>query len=135
MKKVFLIVIAIVICGLTVGCTGNKVKDSSRSDVEFTVVPRDDIPDELMKFIEEKKKEDFSMSYGIGESLYIVKGYGTVPTGGYSIVVDSVSETRDEIFFRSTLKGPEASEPVNKMQTYPYIVVKIEFTDKKIVFE
>lgn len=135
MKRNIFITLAVIICAIMVGCSGNKANDEARSDVEFTVVPRDDIPEELNKFIEEKKKEDFSMSYGIGEYLYIVKGYGTVPTGGYSIRVDSLQQTKDEIFFHSTLLGPEASEPVNKTQTFPYIVIKIEYTDKKIVFE
>lgn len=135
MKRKIFIVLAAVVCAVLIGCSGKKTGDEARSDIEFTVVPRDDIPEELKTLIEEKKSEEFSMSYGIGECLYIAKGYGKVPTGGYSIRVDSVEQTKDEIFFHSTLLGPEASEPVNKIQTFPYIVIKIEYTDKKIVFE
>lgn len=39
------------------------------------------------------------MSYGMDGYLYIMRGYGTMPTGGYSIRVDSLAETSDEIFF------------------------------------
>ena len=41
------------------------------------------------------------------------------------------SRKEDEIYFHSTLLGPEASEPVNKTKTFPYIVIKTEYTDKK----
>lgn len=103
--------------------------------MDFTVVPREDMPDEIKGIIEEKQSGEFTMSYGMDGYLYIMRGYGTMPTGGYSIRVDSLAETSDEIFFHTTLVGPQASEPVNKMKTCPYIVVKIEYTDKKIVFE
>lgn len=135
MKKIVYLFVIIIICSFLCGCSVNKVQDETRENMDFTVIPRDEIPDELKSFIEEKKNEEFSMSYVIGESLYIVKGYGTVSTGGYSIRVDSLMQTTDEIFFHTTLIGPKASEPVNKMQTSPYIVVKIEYIDKKIIFE
>lgn len=35
----------------------------------------------------------------------------------------------------STLIGPSAGEAVNKLATYPYIVIKTEATDNNILFE
>lgn len=135
MKRKIYLILAIIFCTVLAGCSGKKTKDGIRTEMDFTVVPRDEVPEELKNLIEEKKAEEFSMSYGIGGYLYIIKGYGSVSTGGYSIRVDSVEQTEDEIYFHSTLLGPEASEPVNKIKTFPYIVIKTEYTDKKIVFE
>ena len=117
------------------GCSVKKTDTDGRTDMDFTVVAKDDIPKELLTVIEEKKNEEFTMSYGDGEFLYIVEGYGKMPTGGYSIRVDEMYETTDEIVIHTTLMGPKAGEAVNKMETYPYIAVKIEYTDKNIVFE
>ena len=127
MKRLVLIFALLVM--VFTGCSGKSAKNEGRTDMDFTVVPREDMPDE------EKQSGEFTMSYGMDGYLYIMRGYGTMPTGGYSIRVDSLAETSDEIFFHTTLVGPQASEPVNKMKTCPYIVVKIEYTDKKIVFE
>lgn len=134
MKKTGLIIV-IMLCILFTGCTDSKTKEDIRSDVEFTVVPRDDIPEELLKVVEEKKAEEFEFTYGTGGALYIVKGYGAVQSGGFSIRAEYVKENSKELFFHSTLVGPKAGEPVNRLKTYPYIVVKIEFRDKKVVFE
>lgn len=133
MKKLVLIFALLVM--VFTGCSGKSEKNEGRTDMDFTVVPREDMPDEIKGIIEEKQSGEFTMSYGMDGYLYIMRGYGTMPTGGYSIRVDSLAETSDEIFFHTTLVGPQASEPVNKMKTCPYIVVKIEYTDKKIVFE
>ena len=126
MKKLVFIFAMLVM--VFTGCSGKSAKNEDRTDMDFTVVPREDMPDEIKGIIEENQSGEFTMSYGMD-------GYGTMPTGGYSIRVDSLAETSDEIFFHTTLVGPQASEPVNKMKTCPYIVVKIEYTDKKIVFE
>lgn len=133
MKKLVFIFALLVM--VFTGCSGKSAKNEDRTDMDFTVVPREDMPDEIKGIIEEKQSGEFTMSYGMDGYLYIMRGYGTIPTGGYSIRVDSLAETSDEIFFHTTLVGPQASEPVNKMKTCPYIVVKIEYTDKKIVFE
>ena len=117
------------------GCSVKKTDTDGRTDMDFTVVAKEDIPKELLTVIEEKKNEEFTMSYGDGEFLYIVEGYGKMPTGGYSIRVDEMYETTDEIVIHTMLMGPKAGEAVNKMETYPYIAVKIEYTDKNIVFE
>lgn len=133
MKKI--IILALLVTTVLTGCSGGEKKKENRKNIEFTVVPRVDIPQELLTTLENQKTEEFSMSFGTGDFLYIATGYGKMPTGGYSIIVDEVSETDKEVFFHTTLRGPAASEPVNKMESYPYIVVKIEYTDKKIVFE
>lgn len=80
------------------GCSGKSAKNEDRTDMDFTVVPREDMPDEIKGIIEEKQSGEFTMSYGMDGYLYIMRGYGTMPTGGYSIRVDSLAETSDEIF-------------------------------------
>lgn len=133
MKKILFFLMAVVV--LSSGCTAKKIDIINRQSLEFTVVDREQIPPELLSIINERKTEEFSMTYSLEGYLYIAVGYGTKDTGGYSISVDELCETDTSIIIDTTLIGPKSGEPVNKMATYPYVVVKLEFRDKNVIFE
>ncbi len=134
MKKIIFAVL-IAICAVVTGCGSQKSSVATKSQVDFTVVSKNDIPEELAQIIDGQKNSEFQMSSAIDGYTYIIVGYGEQPTGGYSIRVDEVSETDTYIDVKTTLMGPSAGEAVNKLATYPYIVLKIEYTDKNIVFD
>lgn len=134
MKKIIFAVL-IAICAVVTGCGSQKSSVATKSEVDFTVVSKNDIPEELAQIIDGQKNSEFQMSSAIDGYTYIIVGYGEQPTGGYSIRVDEVSETDTYIDVKTTLMGPSAGEAVNKLATYPYIVLKIEYTDKNIVFD
>jgi len=104
-------------------------------DIEYTVLEERKIPEELLTYIEEAKKEPFEITYGDGGYLYIAKGYGTKATSGYSIVVEECYETANIICVQTDLKGPSNDEETITQKTYPYIVLKTEYIDKSVVFE
>ncbi len=132
MKKILvLFILACTLCG----CSSTKITKEEKTPVDFTVVEKAAVPPELLTIIDEKKTEEFTMSYTLDGYLYIAVGYGEKSTGGYSIQVEELYETKSNIVINTTLVGPEAGEAVNKMATYPYIVVKTEYIDKNIVFE
>ena len=62
-------------------------------------------------------------------------GYGTRPTSGYSIKVKALYETENAVYIQTELLGPSKEEKITEKQTYPYVVVKMEWIDKNIVFE
>ena len=132
MKRILvLIILACTLCG----CSTTKITTEEKTALDFTVVEKSGIPQELLIIIDEKKTEEFTMSYTLDGYLYIAVGYGTKNTGGYSIQVEELYETKSNLGINTTLLGPKAGEAVNKMATYPYIVVKTEYIDKNIVFE
>ena len=117
------------------GCKKQSITNENKRALNFTLVDRKGTPAELLLAIDDRKVEKFTMSYVLEGYLYIVVGYGMQNTGGYSIRVDEVYETDSNIGIRTTLIGPGVGETVNKMVTYPYVVVKMENIDKSIVFE
>ena len=133
MKKILFLPLLILL--LFTACKADKVTDKKETPMDYTIVPRKDVPMALMETIDAGKSEAMTMTYGEGEYLYIVVGYGVMPTGGYSISVDKLSQTSEEIHVATNLRGPAAGEAVNKAESHPYIVLKIEYTDKKVVFE
>ena len=50
MKRI-IVALLIAVCVSVTGCGGGKSSEETRSAVDFTVVDRDDIPEELMTII------------------------------------------------------------------------------------
>lgn len=133
MKKylVFLICLTTLLC---CGCSGKKTDDGPDTPVEFTVVDFSSIPGEIQTVIEEKKAEPFQMSANIEGYTYIVIGYGRQETGGYSIKVDFLTQNDKCIKVQTTLIGPSKNEAVNRLESYPVIVMKFEQIDKMVEY-
>lgn len=120
---------------LLVSCSSNKSKPDKLKGLEFTVVEDADVPEKLMDAINEKKSQPFKTTYSDEEYLYIAVGYGEKPTGGYSISVDEFYLTDNAIYVDTNLIGPSQEEFVSNAVTYPYVVLKTEFTDKRVLFD
>lgn len=134
--KNIVLLFMIVITGLGfTGCKTESTDIKKIKDLEYTVVEDADLPGELKEIIDEKKENPFKLSYSNKDYLYIVVGYGKQNSGGYSISVEDLYLTSNAIYFDTNLIGPSQDELVTSGITYPYIVVKLEFMDKLIVFE
>lgn len=118
------------------GCGKEKDSLEKIKDLEFTVTAEENIPEELLAAVNEKKAEGCKLTYQDGGFLYICMGYGQQETGGYSIAVNALYETENAVYFDTTLLGPEPGENSDKKNSpsYPYVVVKTEFVDKPVVF-
>ncbi len=114
------------------GCGIEEDEKKRINDIEFTVVPEEKIPKELKILIDNKKKEEFIVSYGDKENLYIAVGYGEQPISGYSIQVKELYETKNNIFINTEFIGPSKTEDVSQNVTYPFIVVQMEYMDKQV---
>lgn len=117
------------------GCAASAEKNEKTQKVDFTVVKHEDFPEEIKKVIDERKQEEFQMTYQSEEELYILKGYGIQSTGGYSIQVEYVAENTDEIHIKTRLIGPSSREEQKDIISCPYLVVKMENRDKKVIFD
>lgn len=121
--------------GTLTGCKGTDEEIKKLKDLDFTVVEEADIPEELLSMINGKKVQPFKFSYGDDEYLYIARGYGSQRSSGYSISVHDLFLADNAIYFKTEFIGPSKQDLVSQTITYPYIVVKIEFIDKPVVFE
>lgn len=131
-----LMLLVLTLSGLFLAACKSEDADVKKiKDLEFTVVEDADVPEQLMKIINEKKKEPFKLSYSDEDYLYIVVGYGEQPTGGYSISVDDLFLTANAVYIDTNLIGPGENESVTNALTYPYVVVKTEFQENSVVFK
>ncbi|MDD7389234.1 MAG: protease complex subunit PrcB family protein [Lachnospiraceae bacterium] len=133
-----LVLLAIVIaCGFVFWACGSDSRPEKTGDVSYTVVPDDEVPEELMKLIDERKESEFRLSFSEGENLYLVVGYGRQETGGYSIQIKDLYLAGDVLYMDTELLGPLPEETADAKDSTaaPWLVVKMQQMDKTIYFE
>ena len=108
------------------GCKISKDDGKKVRDLEFTVVGEVDIPAELKQIITGKLSQPFKLTFSDEQNLYIVVGYGSQSTGGYSIAVKELYLTDNSIVIDTELLGPEKGENPAPETSCPFIVVKTE---------
>ncbi len=136
MKRKRVIVLLLVLLAVFFsGCMTKKEKPEKIKDVEYTVQEEGELPEELLVKMKEKQKDAFQMTYETEGYLYIAKGYGTQKTSGYSVRVLELYEAAEGIVFATELLGPAKNEPVLQVETYPYLVIKIQSRDLDVLFQ
>lgn len=121
------------ILGVLSGCSNDNVKNKEK--IEYTVVEDADLPVELKKIINERKDNTLRLTYATKDYTYIVAGYGTKETSGYSIKVNDVYLGDGSIYADVSLLGPATGESVSETKTTPYIVIKIEKREETVIFK
>ena len=117
------------------GCRFVRIEEEPRRSLEYSIVKQEELPGELTALIREKKQREFQLTYQSGKELFLVKGYGTQLSGGYSIQVEELGATSQAIFFRTRLIGPSEGKTVISPPSYPYIVVKMAWQKEPVIFE
>lgn len=111
---------------LLAGCGKGKEEYAKTGDAEYTVVEEAEVPTELLDIINGKKNNAFRLTYLAEDALYVARGYGEQPSGGYSIAVDEVYLSGTDLCIKTTLIGPAADEKVTTAVTYPFLVLKLQ---------
>ena len=139
MKKIKMLLTVIAVTALLSGCGFGTIEEQKTGDVTYEIVKKEEIPEQLKEEIKEAGKKEMWISYAdTGKEeryLYVVRGYGTQQTTGYSIEVNACYETENTVVISTTLQGPQKKEKIHKKKTYPYIVIKMPYTEKQIIYE
>ncbi len=132
MKKSMLFLALPLCLMILTACAVSRTDEKKIRDVEFTVIDKEDIPQEFLTRIEEAKDGQMRLSYGDKGCLYAARGYGVQETSGYSVTVNRCFETEHKIRIDTSLLGPGKGEKILKKKTCPYVVIKMEYTDKQV---
>lgn len=132
-KLISIIVLSCFLMLLCSGCKNIKIEEAEREQLDYTVLQQDEVPETIKELIEQRKVKEFQLTYKSDEDLYLFKGYGQQMTGGYSIQVVDLSESKNGIFFETKLIGPMEAD-IGGEPSYPFIGVKIKYQDKPVLF-
>lgn len=117
------------------GCVSRPQKTEKLRDLEFTVMSKEDVPEEFQEQILQNQDMPFRLTYTDQGRLYIAEGYGAQLKTGYSVEVEGLYETSNAIYFHTNLLGPEKGEETKEATTFPYVVVMLDAIDKTVVFD
>jgi hypothetical protein len=135
MKKKILYLAGFLLVLMLAGCVSRPQKTEKLRDLEFTVMDKERVPNELKSTILENRELPFKLTYADQGYLYIAEGYGPQPKSGYSVEVTGVYETENAVYIHTNLLGPEKGEKTKDVTTYPYVVVRLEYIEKRVVFD
>lgn len=117
------------------GCSIQKIDREKEQDISYEILEEPDIPEEITAQIEKQKEKAFLFTYGDKGELYIVRGYGEQETGGYEIRVRELYESENSIILKTDFWGPEYGSQYSKEPSFPYIVLKMKYSDKYVLAE
>lgn len=136
MNSRFYQILLIICLSLTIaGCGLRNMEAQEETELDYTVVREEDIPQEVLTVIEDKKHSPFQMTYQSGEFLYILRGYGLQNSGGYSIQIKKLTASQGSVHLQTELIGPSSKEEQQQNVSYPYVVIKTEYRKDPVVFE
>ncbi|MGZ4123476.1 MAG: protease complex subunit PrcB family protein [Tumebacillaceae bacterium] len=90
------------------------------------------LPESANTMFNENKTEQGLYSVTDNGVRYVLVSGGEVPTGGYSVTLDSVTETDAGIFVHASLHNPEAGAIVPQLVSYPHATIKITDVNKPV---
>ena len=98
------------------------------------MVENEDLPAELRKLIDNKKENTLRLTYTTKDYTYVVAGFGTKETSGYSIKVNDVYKSGDAIYADFALIGPSENEAVMRWLQHLYSA-QVQKKDEPVVFK
>lgn len=117
------------------GCKVQIVPQEERSEVLFSIISKECIPESLAKLIEERKEEEMKITYVDQGNRYIVIGYGKQDSGGYSIYIKDLYKTENALYVDTCLMGPKEKSKKQETTSYPMIVLRISEMGLPVVFQ
>lgn len=117
------------------GCVSRPQKTEKLRDLKFTVLNKEDVPEEFKEQIVQNQDMPFRLTYTDQGKLYIAEGYGAQLKTGYSVEVTGLYETANAVYIHTNLLGPEKGEETKEITTFPYVVVMLDAIDKTVIFD
>ena len=74
------------------------------------------------------------ITYADQDILYAARGFGEKKTDGYHVEVTACYETEDTIYVTTELRGPQKGEDIKKEKNCPYVVIKMDYEEKQVMF-
>lgn len=95
-------------------------------NVDYGVISYEAMPDNVKALVDEHKKEAVVTIVAANNSKYVFIALGARSTGGYSVVIKSVTERQGLVTVVYSEQKPEKGAMVTQAFTYPWIVIRID---------
>ncbi|MGB8000388.1 MAG: protease complex subunit PrcB family protein [Anaerobacillus sp.] len=139
----FLFVISLFLVILA-GCGNNSSSSSSnesnggeemKEEINFETVQIQNAPKDIQATVQQKWLEKSTFTVPSGDDLYIIIARGEMPTGGYSVTIDSIMKGNDELVVSYYYTDPKKDDMVTQAITKPIAISRIDLTNARVHFK
>ncbi|MFK3959625.1 protease complex subunit PrcB family protein [Pseudalkalibacillus hwajinpoensis] len=125
------------------GCGNNSSQNSNESNggeqmqekIAFETVKMQNAPKDVQTTVQQKWLEKSTFTIPSNDDLYIIITRGEMPTGGYSVSIDSIIKEGNEIVVSYFYTDPKKDDMVTQAITKPIVISKIEMTNSRVNFK
>ncbi|MGG1684979.1 protease complex subunit PrcB family protein [Pseudalkalibacillus sp. NRS-1564] len=125
------------------GCGNNSSQTSNESNggeqmqenIAFETVEMQNAPKDVQTTVQQKWLEKSTFTIPSNDDLYIIITRGEMPTGGYSVSIDSIIKEGNEIVVSYFYTEPKKDDMVTQAITKPIVISKIEMTNTRVNFK
>ncbi|TKD71969.1 protease complex subunit PrcB family protein [Pseudalkalibacillus hwajinpoensis] len=126
------------------GCGNNSPESSStesnggeqmKKELSFETVTMQNAPKDIQATVQQKWLEKSTFTVPSGDDLYIVITRGEMPTGGYSVQVDSIVEEEGQLTVSYYYTDPKKDAMVTQAITKPIVITRIDLTNARVNFK
>ncbi|MDP4550712.1 protease complex subunit PrcB family protein [Alkalihalobacillus macyae] len=129
---------------LLAACGNNSPESSSnesngghkmKKELSFETVSMQNAPKDIQATVQQKWLEKSTFTVPSGDDLYIIITRGEMPTGGYSVHVDSIVEEENQLTVSYYYTDPKKDDMVTQAITKPIVITRIELTNARVNFK
>ena len=125
------------------GCGNNSSQTSNESNggeqmqenIAFETVEMQNAPKDVQTTVQQKWLEKSTFTIPSNDDLYIIITRGEMPTGGYSVSIDSIIKEGNEIVVSYFYTDPKKDDMVTQAITKPIVISKIDMTNTRVNFK
>ncbi|WP_347550862.1 protease complex subunit PrcB family protein [Pseudalkalibacillus hwajinpoensis] len=143
--RTFMVILSILLIVLA-GCGNNSANSSSNDssgsggeDMEeklsFETVQMENAPNDIKTTVQQKWLEKSTFTVPSGDDLYIIITRGEMPTGGYSVAIDTIVKKGNQLVVSFYNTDPKKDDMVTQAITKPITIARIDLTNARVKFK
>ncbi len=106
-----------------------------KEEITFETVEMQNAPKDIQTTVQQKWLEKSTFTIPSGEELYIIITRGEMPTGGYSVNIESIEKMNNELVVSYYYTDPKKDDMVTQAITKPFVISKIDMTNARVNFK
>lgn len=106
-----------------------------QENIAFETVEMQNAPKDVQTTVQQKWLEKSTFTIPSNDDLYIIITRGEMPTGGYSVSIDSIIKEGNEIVVSYFYTDPKKDDMVTQAITKPIVISKIDMTNTRVNFK
>ncbi|WP_226658624.1 protease complex subunit PrcB family protein [Pseudalkalibacillus hwajinpoensis] len=110
---------------------GEKMKEK----IAFETVEMQNAPKDIQATVQQKWLEKSTFTVPSDEDLYIIITRGEMPTGGYSVHIESIEKIDEELVVSYYYTDPKKDDMVTQAITKPIVIAKVDMTNARVNFK